>query len=61
MINGYEVNHPGSKYALMRGFEKISDTVKVETCDLLGCEVCGAPSGDRLCKSCNLLKQIKLI
>ena len=61
MINDYEINHPGSKYALMRGFEKISNSIKVGSYDLLGCEICGAPSGDRLCKSCNLLKQIKLV
>lgn len=60
MINDYEVNHPGTKYSIMRGFEKISSSMKVETYNLLNCEICGAPCSDRICKTCLLLKQLGL-
>lgn len=58
MLNTYEVNHPGTKYALLRGFEKISGAIQSQPFDILGCEICGAPCSDKICRPCNLLKQI---
>lgn len=57
MINEFEVNHPGTKYSLMRGFDK---TVGVLAKDypqakLTECKVCGEACTAQLCQACKLL------
>lgn len=56
MVNDFEVKHPGTKYSLLRGFEKISEALKPQdTQVVVQCNVCGEPSSETLCKTCKLL------
>jgi len=53
-INWYEVKHPGTKYALIRGFEKISDAIAYPPTQLTNCKICGEPTSNNICMSCIL-------
>lgn len=56
MVNDFEVKHPGTKYSLLRGFEKISKALKPQDAQVVvQCNVCGEPSSETLCKTCKLL------
>ncbi len=59
MINSFEVAHPGTKYSLLRGFDKMvgilaRDYPQVE---LTECRICGQACTTGLCQACNLLKR----
>ncbi|MDY6959639.1 MAG: TIGR00269 family protein, partial [Halobacteriota archaeon] len=58
MLNDYEVKHPGTKYSIIRGFDKLSEGIKTVDVDLSGCTVCKEPCSGDMCKACNLLKQL---
>ncbi|MCX9014768.1 MAG: TIGR00269 family protein [Candidatus Methanoperedens sp.] len=55
MVNNFEVKHPGTKYSLLGGFEKISWALKPQEMQVVQCKVCGEPSSELLCKTCKLL------
>lgn len=60
MLNDFEVKHPGTKYALMRSFDKISGVLRREwiQADLLQCGICGEPTTNNVCRACKLLKML---
>ena len=55
MVNDFEVKHPGTKYSLLGGFEKISEALKPQENAVVECKVCGEPGSEILCKTCKLL------
>ena len=62
MLNDFEVKHPGTKYALMRSFEKMSEMLGREwvQADLLQCGICGEPTTNNTCQACKLLEMLEL-
>ncbi|RZN16220.1 MAG: TIGR00269 family protein [Methanosarcinales archaeon] len=61
LLNDYETAHPGTKYALLKGFEKIIESLKQThtITPLKKCTECGEPSGrSNICKTCQLLKKL---
>lgn len=57
MLNSYEVNHPGTKYSLLGGYESISKFLKPSDTQIIFCDKCGEPSSEKICKTCRLLEQ----
>lgn len=55
MLNNYEVKHPGTKYALLGGFEALSQALRPADTKIVLCEKCGEPGSEALCKTCRLL------
>ncbi len=56
-LNDLESKHPGTKYSVMRGYERIlpglAGVGEFETC-----KVCGEPTSAGTCKACELLQEI---
>lgn len=61
MLNEFENEHPGTKYSIVRGFEKISDAIKgnYPQVDLSMCKICGEPCVEDVCKACELVEGLK--
>ncbi|HJH31637.1 MAG TPA: TIGR00269 family protein [Methanosarcinaceae archaeon] len=57
MLNDFEVAHPGTKYSLLKGFDKISPIISKEYTDieLAKCSICGEPCSLGICQACRLL------
>jgi len=58
MLNELEYEHPGTKYALLRGYERLMELVPREPFELVRCSACGEPSVGRMCKACELLSHV---
>lgn len=63
MLNEFEDKHPGTKYSIVRGFEKISDVIKDNNpqIGLSMCRICGEPCVGDVCKTCTLLREMKIL
>jgi len=61
MLNELERKHPGTKYSLMRGYERLFDLLPKAHPGrkLLRCERCGDASASRICKACEILDMMK--
>jgi len=59
LLNGLEAKHPGTKYSIMRGFERILDLQPPGSYEAIPCAGCGEPSSDGVCASCRLLEQVR--
>jgi uncharacterized protein (TIGR00269 family) len=61
MLNRMEEKHAGTKFTIARAIEKlrpaIEDTLKKE--DFRTCRECGEPSALELCKTCEMLRQVR--
>ncbi|MCD4703786.1 MAG: TIGR00269 family protein [Methanosarcinaceae archaeon] len=57
MLNKFEVGHPGTKYSLIRGFDKMVGVLAKDypQVTLSKCRVCGEACTGDLCQACNLL------
>ncbi len=55
LLNNYEVNHPGTKYSLLGGYESISEFLRPADTQIVFCEKCSEPGSERICKTCRLL------
>ncbi|MHC1635457.1 MAG: TIGR00269 family protein [Candidatus Methanospirareceae archaeon] len=57
VLNELEDKHPGIKYSLLRGFEKIIELVRANypQIELSACKICGEPCIGDVCKACVLL------
>ncbi|WP_440951505.1 TIGR00269 family protein [Methanococcoides sp. FTZ1] len=57
MINEFEVKHPGTKYSILRGFDKMVGILGREfpQAELTDCRICGEPCTAELCQACKLL------
>ena len=61
MLNEFEMRHPGTKYALMRGNERFLRLLPAVQSDkpLLRCELCGEASASGICKACEIVERLK--
>ncbi len=59
-VNKMEKNHPTTKFKILRMFDKMKPhlPVKSNSFNLKECKICGEPSADELCRSCELLKNL---
>ncbi|ETA69245.1 TIGR00269 family protein [Methanolobus sp. WCC1] len=59
MLNEFEVKHPGTKYALLSGFDKVSGILGREYPQegLQKCIICGQACTENVCQACKLLKR----
>ncbi len=60
LLNELESNHPGTKYSLVRGHEKILQLTERKPFELRECVACGEPSVKQLCQSCDVLAKLRL-
>jgi len=56
MLNEFERKHPGTKYSVMRGYERLSAFLPGAQPEgkLVQCERCGEASASRICKACEI-------
>lgn len=61
MLNEVERKHPGTKYSLLRGYERLSTFLPEPQPErkLMRCERCGVASAARTCKVCELIESMK--
>ncbi|MCW3130586.1 MAG: TIGR00269 family protein [Methanophagales archaeon] len=59
MLNEFEMKHPGTKYSLMRGYERMSEFLPKEGRELLKCERCGEASASIICKACEIVERMR--
>ncbi|MBA5942683.1 MAG: hypothetical protein H0M93_05110, partial [Methanophagales archaeon] len=61
MLNEFESKHPGTRYSLMRGYERVSEFLpaRLPGRKLLQCERCGEASASRICKACEMIERMK--
>jgi len=58
-LNEMERKHPEIKYNILKSADQIREIAGDKTRKkLLSCELCGAPSSSRICKTCQILAQI---
>jgi len=63
-LNYFEMGHPGTKYSLLRGYEKlidmigVMDTLPKEFFELSSCVRCGEPTSGKMCKVCEILEKL---
>jgi uncharacterized protein (TIGR00269 family) len=63
MLNEFERKHSGTKYSVMRGYERLSEFLPKAQPDrkLEHCARCGEASASRMCKACEILEMMKCI
>jgi uncharacterized protein (TIGR00269 family) len=59
ILNDLEARHPGTKYSIMRGYEKLMEMQPASKADMKWCAVCGEPTGGEICMSCKMLEDLK--
>jgi uncharacterized protein (TIGR00269 family) len=57
LLNGFETNHPGTKYSLLRGFDKLVGALAKELppAKIEKCRICGDTCTENICQACKLL------
>jgi len=59
LLNEIEAKHPGTKYSIMKGFDKILAREPPGSYEVIPCNRCGEPSSDGICASCRLLDRVR--
>ena len=61
MLNEFEMRHAGTKYSLMRGYERLLQFLPTEQSNkqLLRCERCGEASASGICKACEIIARME--
>jgi uncharacterized protein (TIGR00269 family) len=62
ILNGVEARHPGTKFSVVRGVDRLSETLKVdvERSEIGSCSRCGSPTGREVCRTCEVLGMLGL-
>lgn len=57
MLDTFEDNHPGTRYSLLKGSDKIVEVLakNMPVAKLTNCIICGQACNDKLCQACKLL------
>ncbi|AKB18634.1 n-type ATP pyrophosphatase superfamily [Methanosarcina sp. WWM596] len=57
LLNSFETKHPGTKYSLLRGFDKLVGALAKELppAKIDKCRICGDTCTEDLCQACKLL------
>jgi len=60
MPNRIEAKHVGMKFTVFRSIEKIRPAIEeaVREEGLKECSECGEPTTERICRTCQMLKQV---
>lgn len=63
MLNEFERKHSGTKYSVMRGYERLSEFLPKAQPErkLLHCARCGEASASRICKACEIIEMMKCV
>lgn len=59
ILNGLEAKYPGTKYSILRTFDRIKPALEATTKKTAGistCKICGEPASNDVCKVCELMK-----
>ncbi|MHC1624588.1 MAG: TIGR00269 family protein [Methermicoccaceae archaeon] len=59
-LNQLDALHPGTKYGIVRGYEKLIDVLPTTPFSLGTCERCGEPTTGKLCKVCEMLDSMDI-
>lgn len=61
-LNNLEENHPNSKFMTLRMFDRLKPKIaqSVPEFEMRRCEACGEPTSTKVCKTCELLRQLGL-
>jgi uncharacterized protein (TIGR00269 family) len=61
LLNDFEVKHPGTKYAILRSFDKIIEPLRhaFPQQTLNQCRICKEPTAGEICQACRLLGRIR--
>jgi len=59
IIDSLEEKHPGIKFKIFEGAEKIRSLIKIEKTEMKYCSKCGEPSSSELCQSCIQMEEVK--
>ncbi|AEH06479.1 TIGR00269 family protein [Methanothermococcus okinawensis] len=60
IIDKLEENHPGTKYSIVSGFEKLLEYLPVEK-EMNVCKYCNEPSASEICKVCMFLEKLGIL
>lgn len=57
MLNSLESRHPGTKFSVVKGTNRISEMLKekVAKSEIRYCSRCGSPTGREICRMCEIL------
>ena len=57
LLNNFETRHPGTKYSLLRGFDKLAGALGKELppAKIEKCRICGETCTEDICQACKLL------
>lgn len=61
MLDEFEKKHPEVKYNIIKFFETLKNNLKKEKTTIPLCPLCKEPSSQKICKTCTLFKELKLI
>jgi uncharacterized protein (TIGR00269 family) len=61
LLNDFEVKHPGTRYAILRSFDKIIEPLRhaFPQQALNQCRICKEPTAGDICQACRLLGSIR--
>ena len=59
MLNDLELKHPGTKYALVKGLERMLHLTTRVPFELGQCEKCNEPAVRTFCQSCEVLEKLR--
>ena len=61
-LNDLEEKHPNSKFMVLRMFDRLKPKIAqgMPEFEMQRCETCGEPTSVKICKTCELLKQLGL-
>lgn len=59
LLNDFEVNHPGTKYSLVRGYDTMVPLIAqaLDVSEIKNCDLCGEPCNDEICQACKMLEK----
>lgn len=59
ILNDMETGHPGTKYAILRGYDKLMELIggRYEQPTLERCRICKEPAAGEVCMACQLLER----
>jgi uncharacterized protein (TIGR00269 family) len=62
MLNRLETKHPGTKFSIYRAFEKIQPAIKFfsPSVEIRRCITCGEVTVNKICRPCQMLKDLDL-
>ncbi len=61
MLNEFEMRHPGAKYSLLRGYDRLMELLPhdVHPPRIFACTRCGEPSASEVCKVCEIIARMR--